>query len=327
MTEPERTAGGAPAEGRVLAGPTLTVAAVARRLGVAPATLRTWDRRYGVGPSEHSAGSHRRYSPADVHRLEVMRRLTLDGVTPAEAARVALTTAPPSLPTPGDGRALGEGTHEARGSGGRVVALPGADPAVRGLARAAMALDSPAAARIVREHLDRFGTSWTWDQLLVPVLVGVGDRWESTGTGVDVEHVLSEAVLSALHSAGAERPTPVNPRPVLLAGTPSEQHTLPLHVLARALGERRVGSRVLGARVPAEALADAVRRSGACAVFLWAHRYEEVPPDPFGHVPVTRPAATIVVGGPGWQQPLPDAVCQVDSLSEAVEVLTRSALG
>ncbi|MGI9196332.1 MAG: MerR family transcriptional regulator, partial [Candidatus Nanopelagicales bacterium] len=38
----------------------LTVAAVARRLGVAPATLRTWDRRYGVGPTEHAAGSHRR---------------------------------------------------------------------------------------------------------------------------------------------------------------------------------------------------------------------------------------------------------------------------
>ena len=41
-------------------GPGLTVAAVARRLGVAPATLRTWDRRYGLGPSEHSAGSQRR---------------------------------------------------------------------------------------------------------------------------------------------------------------------------------------------------------------------------------------------------------------------------
>ena len=34
----------------------LTVAAVARRLGVAPATLRTWDRRYGLGPTEHSTG-------------------------------------------------------------------------------------------------------------------------------------------------------------------------------------------------------------------------------------------------------------------------------
>ncbi len=54
--------------------PTLTVAAVARRLGVAPSTLRTWDRRYGLGPSAHTAGAHRRYSPADVARLMVMRR-------------------------------------------------------------------------------------------------------------------------------------------------------------------------------------------------------------------------------------------------------------
>ncbi|WP_432542783.1 MerR family transcriptional regulator [Kineococcus sp. SYSU DK002] len=72
---------------------TLTVAAVARRLGVAPATLRTWDRRYGLGPSEHTAGAHRRYSSADLARLVVMRRLTLEGVAPAEAARLAATTA------------------------------------------------------------------------------------------------------------------------------------------------------------------------------------------------------------------------------------------
>ena len=66
--------------------PQLSVAAVARRLGVAPATLRTWDRRYGLGPSGHAAGAHRRYSGTDLARLIVMRRLTIDGVAPVEAA-------------------------------------------------------------------------------------------------------------------------------------------------------------------------------------------------------------------------------------------------
>ena len=69
--------------------PLLTVAAVARRLGVAPATLRTWDRRYGLGPSQHPAGSHRRYGTDDLARLIVMRRLTIDGVAPVEAAHIA----------------------------------------------------------------------------------------------------------------------------------------------------------------------------------------------------------------------------------------------
>ena len=67
-------------------GEMLTVAAVARRLGVAPATLRTWDRRYGLGPSEHIEGEHRRYCPGDLAKLTMMRRLIIAGVAPVEAA-------------------------------------------------------------------------------------------------------------------------------------------------------------------------------------------------------------------------------------------------
>ena len=59
----------------------LTVAAVARRLGVAPATLRTWDRRYGLGPTEHSTGEHRRYNGRDLARLTLMRKLDRRSIT------------------------------------------------------------------------------------------------------------------------------------------------------------------------------------------------------------------------------------------------------
>ncbi|MGJ7905436.1 MerR family transcriptional regulator [Actinopolyspora sp. H202] len=69
--------------------PKLSVAAVARRLGIAPATLRTWDRRYGLGPTEHSSGRHRRYGPEDIARLELMQHALLRGASPAEAARYA----------------------------------------------------------------------------------------------------------------------------------------------------------------------------------------------------------------------------------------------
>src|SRR3954462_8293160 len=69
-----------------------SVAAVARALGVAPATLRTWDRRYGLGPSGHREGQHRRDTEVDLGRLEAMRRLLLQGVSTAEAAARAATT-------------------------------------------------------------------------------------------------------------------------------------------------------------------------------------------------------------------------------------------
>ncbi|GAB3160358.1 hypothetical protein GCM10027059_08180 [Myceligenerans halotolerans] len=77
----------------------MAVAAVAKRLGVAPATLRTWDRRYGLGPSGRTAGSHRRYTPGDVARLLVMRRLTLEGHAPGDAARAAIEASDEELAT------------------------------------------------------------------------------------------------------------------------------------------------------------------------------------------------------------------------------------
>jgi transposase-like protein len=69
--------------------PRLTVSGAARRLGIAPATLRTWDRRYGVGPAEHTRGRHRTYSAVDMARLEAMQHALVKGASPAEAARCA----------------------------------------------------------------------------------------------------------------------------------------------------------------------------------------------------------------------------------------------
>ncbi|MFF5371468.1 MerR family transcriptional regulator [Streptomyces sp. NPDC013187] len=92
--------GGGPLRGGLGGG--LTTGEVARRLGVAPTTVRTWDRRYGLGPDAHTGGRHRRWTPADVARLERMCALTATGIPPAEAARAVLgeTTqqAPPAGP-------------------------------------------------------------------------------------------------------------------------------------------------------------------------------------------------------------------------------------
>ncbi|MEV7005908.1 MerR family transcriptional regulator [Streptosporangium sp. NPDC051022] len=73
------------------------IGAVARRLGVPAPTLRTWNLRYGIGPSRRSPGGHRRYDTDDLHRLEEMNRLIRSGVPAADAAREVLRigAAPP----------------------------------------------------------------------------------------------------------------------------------------------------------------------------------------------------------------------------------------
>jgi DNA-binding transcriptional MerR regulator len=293
----------------------LTVAAVARRLGVAPATLRTWDRRYGLGPSEHTSGAHRRYGPADIARLETMRRLTRAGVSPSEAARVASAQPADGLPEPSD--------QSARGAGGRVIAMPASSPAARGLARAAMALDAATATEIVKDALREHGVVWTWEQVVVPVLEGVGRRWAVTGEGVEVEHLLSECLVAAMHAELLPVHAPVNPRPVFLAAAEEEQHTLPLYALAAALAERGISALVFGARLPRGALADAVRRSGPAAVFVWSQQESTGDPGQLAGFPAQRPAPTLVVAGPGWLAAPAGSVAAVD-LSHAVEIIAEA---
>ena len=90
----------------------LTTGALARRLGVAPTTLRSWDRRYGIGPVVRDDGRHRRWRPGDVAVLETMCRLTASGVPPADAARAAKEAIRRSLAGAAEADPAGTGTGE-----------------------------------------------------------------------------------------------------------------------------------------------------------------------------------------------------------------------
>jgi DNA-binding transcriptional MerR regulator len=430
--------------------PMLTVAAVARRLGVAPSTLRTWDRRYDLGPSAHTAGSHRRYGPQDLARLVVMRRLTLEGVPPAEAARIALAApphapaaaaggAPPLLgheaaavqhlppspdapgsraPVPGstggaaaapeaapraesdeadvwedpgdrrEGDALPESATRAfppgnppphpgpaepwrppaipaarsrtaeldpalwrkdstvredipsswplpsvaapvargalRNGGGRVVALPDGSPAARGLARAAMSLDSGEVHRLLGDAIKAMGVREAWRTMAMPVLQSIGERWRVTGDGVDVEHAFAEAAIDVFRGVTGSLRRPRNVRPIVLACAEGDYHTLPLHALAAALAEEQVAVRLLGVGMPASALVAAVRRTGPALVFLYA-RLAVLDVQVLDLLPRQRPAPRLVVGGPGWgERQLPPLVSAVTTLDEGVERVLES---
>lgn len=317
-------------------GPTLTVAAVARRLGVAPTTLRTWDRRYGLGPSARASGAHRRYTAEDVARLEAMRRLVLAGVTPAEAARVALqeTSSPPTLRSashvtrPEPDSAVADLTAATRfaGTGGRVLSLGRGTPQTRGLARAAMSLDADSVTDTLTAALASDGVVSTWEGMLRPLLIAVGERWAHTGEGVDVEHLLSECSARALHRQPLSDRPEASPRPALLACAPGENHVLPLQVLAAALAEQGISSRVLGAATPTDALGDAVRRCGPAAVVVWSQLIGTADLTVFDAVPRLRPPTTLVAAGQGWPEELPGNVMYATSLRHGVD-LVRAAVG
>ncbi|MFJ4777696.1 MerR family transcriptional regulator [Streptomyces sp. NPDC088762] len=309
----------------------LTTGAVARRLGVSPTTLRSWDRRYGIGPAAREGGHHRRWAPADIALLEEMCRLTSSGVPPAEAARAALDGRvgpgrPAPDPDPGPaGPTAGPGPAHAGAGDVRQES--------RGLARAAVRLDGPALATLLGGLVADHGVVTAWEQVMVPALHAVGRRWQTSGDRyVEVEHLLSWHVSTALRqvapaAAGARASAP----PVLLACVPAEQHTLALEALAAGLAQDGLPTRMFGAAVPAEALDAAVRRTGPAAVVLWSQARStadhalarHVAGSAFG-VRGARTRPLTLLAGPGWAGRPPGAgMSRPSGLREALDVLGR----
>ncbi|MDI3387780.1 MerR family transcriptional regulator [Streptomyces sp. B-S-A8] len=272
----------------------LATGALARRLGVAPTTLRTWERRYGIGPSRRVQGRHRRWSAEDVARMERMCRLTAQGVTPAEAARLAMaeetaeketaeketaekeTAEKETAEKETAAKETAEAEKEAapapqlRSPGGfRDLPLGQVWPESRGLARSAVRLDASAVQAQLHSAVDTYGVVVAWEQIIAPTLHAVGRKWASADESyVEVEHLLSWHVSTTLRTT-ATPPTDQRP-PVLLACMPGEQHSLPIEALWAALAERGLPTRMFGAAVPVEALESAARRIGPCAVVLWS---------------------------------------------------------
>ncbi|MEV4845185.1 MerR family transcriptional regulator [Micromonospora matsumotoense] len=290
----------------------LSAGAVARRLGVAVTTLRTWHQRYGLGPSQHVPGHHRRYTPADLARLEIMRKLTAEGVTPAEAARWAKQS-------PGVAVRLPAGTG--RDGGGQTIPVGRAGPAARGLARAAMRLDAAVIGDTISHALATDGVIATWEGLLRPVLTGIGERHVATAGLIDVEHLMSRCVSEAF-AAVARSGRAAGPARILLSCADEEQHTLPLEALAAALAAAGVAYRMLGARVPVAALVEAVNRTGPAAVVVWSHtRLTADPGQLSALLAVPRRPLLVLAAGPGWRaDTLPAGVVRPVDLAEAVSL-------
>ena len=286
--------------------PSLTVAAVARRLGVAPATLRTWDRRYGLGPSEHSDGEHRRYSEADLARLFHMRKLVISGVAPADAAAASLKF---------------KGKIDLK----LFAELPESDSAViQMLSKAVHALDRNLTEQIIRSEIKASGIAATWRNVLTPVLVLVGDEWATTGEGIEVEHMLSEIIHRLLNECTAQLKSPVNSRPVLLACVGEEIHSLAITALAACLAEDQIQVQFLGARTPQSAINEVVRRVGPPAIFLWAQLSKNGNPAIVQELPKVRPAPRVILGGPGWDPNRCKSANFVDDLTAARREISRA---
>ncbi len=301
----------------------LTTGAVARLLGVAPTTLRSWDRRCGIGPAARQDGRHRRWTGADIAALRHMCALTSSGLPPAEAARTVLA---------GTVRAASE--HPVRRT------LPGLPGRFRsaGPARSAAVWPGPPSGwtrrpwtELLTAVLDRYGLPAAWDDVMMPVLHAVGRKWETEGERhIEVEHLLSWHVSGALRGVAAGRAPAPGAGLALLACAPGETHTLALEALAATLAQQGLPVRMFGAAVPAAALEDAVRRTGPAAVVLWAQSRRTASPALVARLDAiewgvrgARGRPVVCVAGPGWAGRQPLGARHFSGLGDAVDTLGK----
>ncbi|KAA8888383.1 MerR family transcriptional regulator [Nocardia colli] len=267
-----------------------TVRAVAERLGIPTATLRSWNRRYNIGPPQHRPGKHRLYTEADIALLGQMLTLIQDGASPAGAAAAVRG------PTP----RLGD-------------RFP--------LLAAAFTLETRAVSDYLEAHFRAYGVVDTWDRLCRPAFGEIVARQGAGESCIDVEHLLSWCITSVLHRTNPP-PAATAPRPVVLACTSGETHALPLEVLRAALAERDVSAHMLGADVPTGALTDSLaRHDRPAAVMLWSQQ-ESTALSSAVRVCLDL-GSRVLVGGPGWDSViLPETAERVASLSDAVDHLS-----
>jgi DNA-binding transcriptional MerR regulator/methylmalonyl-CoA mutase cobalamin-binding subunit len=238
-----------------------TIKQAARLSGVNEASLRAWERRYGVVVPQRNASGYRVYSPEDLAALSSMRRLVDEGWSPAEAANAVRTGTVPALVEV-------EEVQAAEPALSNVTATADAAALTQLFVSAATRLDTVG----IEESLDGGFALGSFehvvDSWLFPTLRALGDGWVSGEVDVAAEHAASHAVhrrLSVAFEAAGSR----SRGPAVVVGLPSgSQHDLGALAFATALRRRGLDVLYLGADVPVDSWETAVRSRAARAAVL-----------------------------------------------------------
>jgi methanogenic corrinoid protein MtbC1 len=183
----------------------LNIAALTRRTGISPDTIRKWEQRYAVLQPSRTPGGQRRYSELDVARVEWLKARIHEGYRIGEAATL-----------------LGSGYPVVAGTATEISAA---------LVEATIRADVNGLARLVDQALSGPSLEDAFSESLAPALTEVGALWADGKIGVAQEHLASGTVRAALQKLlsdprGGLRGTAV------LACAPGEQHEIGLLMLA-----------------------------------------------------------------------------------------------
>ncbi len=212
---------------------------------VSEATLRAWERRYGLLDPERSAGGFRLYSTVEEIRIRAMQAHMADGIAPAQAAALAIAE-----------------------TAGKIVPPARPGDLVAELIAAAQVYD----ATTFDELLDAafsFGRLVAIRDVVLPALVQIGERWERAEMTISHEHFSSHLIERRLLALAQGWESGSGPLAVL-ACPAGERHTLGLVCFGLMLSDQGWRIAYLGADTPIREIVALSGSTGADAVVLCA---------------------------------------------------------
>lgn len=237
--------------------PRFRIGELARRVGVSAGALRAWERRYSLLEPRRTAGGYRLYSLDDERRVAEMLRLRGAGLATAEAARLARGIPHTGGQAGPDARVAGRAVSLEAGAG-RQAPAPARSPAAGRVATLAAALESfdePLANELIDRTLAELSLAATLEDLILPTLRLLGERWAEGRASVGQEHFASNLLRGRMH--GWARGWGGGRGPVALLACPAgERHDLGLLAFGLLLRERGWRIAFLGADSPAATIAE-----------------------------------------------------------------------
>jgi DNA-binding transcriptional MerR regulator/methylmalonyl-CoA mutase cobalamin-binding subunit len=239
------------------------ISTVSKRSGVKSDLVRAWERRYQAVTPTRTSGGHRVYTAQDIARLKLLNQATNNGHSISQIARLSLD----------------ELKQLVKSETSDVV--PVTPPIASFVDRqyltedyidkcysAVLAFDANALEANFEHAIVELGTQVFIEQLLTPLLTKIGERWRIGELRPVHEHMASSIIRSLTYILRNNNPVPAN-APRMIVTTPIGQlHELGA-LLAAIIAELK-GWQVtyLGANLPAEEIAAAVRFTNAKAVTL-----------------------------------------------------------
>lgn len=214
--------------------------------GVSSATLRAWERRYGVPAPSRTPSAYRLYSEDDVSLIMKMRDLVKGGMAPAEAARALLQE--PSL---------GVG-HQATTSSATAAETDPYAAASERIVEATRKFDPDELEEAVSKTLTLGPAVAIFERTLGPALTRIGDLWHAGTITVAQEHLASNVLGGTLiHLLRLAQPADTTRR-IALACFADEDHVLGLYGVGLRFASWGYRTLMLGARTPPPAIARVV---------------------------------------------------------------------